>query len=269
MASGPRAYTQQTLKKLFALSGNQCAFPGCTTLLVNESNAKDSNICHIEAANIDGERYRANMTDKERADYDNLILLCVQHHDETNDVEKYTVELLNEIKRSHISDLLNDKIKRNPSMLRNTINAISQIDIDDEANSEDVSAFNISDKLVYNSVKRNAALIQEYKVYHHKINSLYDELEEQGSLKKNKILQAVRSYYLKAKGVYVGDAKDPISIVRAHSDDIIDDVCKKLSDKLENSGLYEDDIIFGVDLVVVDAFMRCRILEEPKANDSK
>lgn len=269
MASGPRAYTPQTLKKLFALSGNQCAFPGCAKQLVNERNAKESNICHIEAANFDGERYRANMTDKKRADYDNLILLCIQHHDETNDVKRYTVELLKEMKKNHISDRLNDKIQRKPSMLRNTINAISKIDIDDDVNSESISAFSISDKLVYNSVKRYAPLIQEYKVYHHKINSLYDELEVQGSLKKNKILQTVRSYYLKAKGVYVGDAKDSIAIVRAHSDDIIDDVCKKISDELDGSGLYEDDIIFGVDLVVVDAFMRCRILEEPKTDDSK
>jgi hypothetical protein len=41
--------------------------------------------------------------DKERADYDNLILLCVQHHDETNDGEKYSVITLKEMKRDHIS----------------------------------------------------------------------------------------------------------------------------------------------------------------------
>jgi len=269
MAAGPRAYTSQTFKKLFALSGNQCAFPGCTKQLVNESNAKDSNICHIEAANSDGERYRADMTDKERAGYNNLILLCVQHHDETNDVEKYTVALLGEMKRNHISDQLSDKIKKNPSMLRNTINAISKIDIDDPVNNQAVSAFNISDKISFNAVKRYAPLIQEYKVYHHKINSLYDELEEQGSLKKSKILQTVRSYYLKVKGAYVDGEKDSVELIRENSDDIIEDVCKALTDKLESSGLFEDDVIFGVDLVMVDAFMRCKILEEPKYNDSQ
>jgi len=269
MMSGPRAYTPKTLKRLFALSGNQCSFPGCTKPMVNEVNAKDSNICHIEAANPDGERYRECMTDLERADYDNLILLCIQHHDETNDVEKYTVVALKEMKKNHISDLLNQKIKTNPSMLRNTINAIARIDMDSDANTEGLNSFNIQEKLTYNVVKRNVSLIQEYKAYHHKINSLYDELEGQGSLKKSKILHIVKNFYLKSKGRYVGDAEEPMLIIRAHSDDIIEDVSAKICNKLEDSGLYEDDIIFGVDLVVVDAFMRCKILEEPKKNDSK
>ncbi len=94
MGKGARNYTNKTLKRLFALSGNECAFPGCDKKLVNQENAKDSNICHIEAANPDGQRYNPNMTDEERADYHNLILLCVQHHDETDDVDKYPVEVL-------------------------------------------------------------------------------------------------------------------------------------------------------------------------------
>lgn len=268
--AGPRAYTSKTLKKLFALSGNECAFPGCSKRMVNESNAKDSNICHIEAANPEGERYREGMSDLDRADYDNLILLCVQHHDETDDVVRYTVEVLKEMKQNHISDLLNKKIRTNPSMLRNTINAISNIEIEDDNDTGGgAGAFNITDKILYNSVTRHASLINEYKVYHSKLNSLYDELEKQGSLKKSKILQTIKNYYLKAKGVYVGSSDNPVDLIRKNSDNIIDDVRDKLCEKLENSGLYEDDIIFGVDLVMVDSFMRCKILEEPVFNDSK
>ena len=81
MGKGARKYTDKTLKRLFGLSGNICAFPDCNALLVNEKNALDSNICHIEAANEGGERYNSSMTDEERADYSNLILLCRQHHE--------------------------------------------------------------------------------------------------------------------------------------------------------------------------------------------
>jgi hypothetical protein len=41
------------------------------------------------------------MSDKERADYDNLILLCRKHHDETNAVTKYTVDVLQNMKKNH------------------------------------------------------------------------------------------------------------------------------------------------------------------------
>ena len=102
MASKARNYSPLTIKRLFGLSGNQCAFPGCTKICVNTQNAKDSNICHIEAAEKGGERYNPLMTDKQRADYPNLILLCIQHHDETNDIEKYTVEILKDMKQKTI-----------------------------------------------------------------------------------------------------------------------------------------------------------------------
>lgn len=268
MGKQARKYTDQTLKKLFGLSGNQCSFPGCPKVLVNESNAKDSNICHIEGANEDGERYRVDMTDVERAGYDNLILLCVQHHDETDDVNKYTVPVLHKMKKDHVSKHLGQAVKNNPSMLRNTINAIAKIDIENSVNEENQNAFNISEKLEYNAVKKYAPLIEEYKVYHHKINSLYDELEAHGSLKKSKVLSTVRGYYLKAKGAYATDSKISIDKVRQHADDIIDDILNALYSKLDDSGLYQDDIMFGIDLVVVDAFMRCKILEEPIKNDS-
>lgn len=103
--AGPRDYTDKTIKRLFGLSGNQCAFPGCTEIMTNDKNAKNSNICHIEAANEGGERFNPGMSDIQRADYPNLILLCVQHHDETNDVNKYTVDALKEMKSNHEAEI--------------------------------------------------------------------------------------------------------------------------------------------------------------------
>jgi len=268
MAKNKRIYTNKTLKRLFALSGNQCSFPDCSKPLVNEENAKDSNICHIEGANPGSERYRAGMTDKERNDYENLILLCVQHHDETNDVSRYTVDALKKMKADHVSKHIGEKIGNNPSMLRNAINAIAQLENKDTSD-VDVNSFNIADKISHNNVKKYASLIQEYKVYYHKINSLYDELETQGSLKKDKVLRNIRSFYLKEKGLVVGDSAQPIDKIRGHADDIIDNILENLYSKLENKGSYEEDIIFGIELIMVDAFMRCKILEEPQINDSK
>ena len=41
---------ESTLKKLFALSGNRCAFPGCAQAVVNEHGDLIAEVCHIEAA---------------------------------------------------------------------------------------------------------------------------------------------------------------------------------------------------------------------------
>lgn len=263
MGSKARNYTPQTLKQLYGLSGNQCAFPGCTKQLVNKQNALDSNICHIEAAKEDGQRFNALMSDEQRADYPNLILLCVQHHDETNDVKKYTVDVLREMKSNHESTFLNQRIKNNPSMLSNTINAIANIKLDEVIGSESLNSFNPKNKISFNELKRNIALINEYKVYNQKINSLYDELELQGSIKKERLLDNIKQIYLKVKGIYVKDSENEFEIIKQNSDNIIDDIFAELYLKMEGSAYWDEDIILGIRLIMVDAFMRCKILEEP------
>jgi len=259
-----RKYTDKTLKRLFGLSGNKCAFPGCNKLLVNTKNAKDSNICHIEAANEEGERYNPDMTDEQRADYPNLILLCIQHHDETNDVEKYPVHVLQKMKQDHESAYLNQKIKSNPSMLKNTINAIASIDIDSLDDPKNFKAIDPRNKIKYNNLKRNIVVIDEYKVYRGKINSLYDELEIQGSIRKEKLLSNIKRIYTVIKGNYVLDSLNITQIVQENADDIYDDVYDKLYEELEGEENWIEDIALGIQLIMVDAFVRCKILEEPQ-----
>lgn len=99
------------LRALFAKSGNKCAFPGCDTNLVNEDNLFICQVCHIEAANVGGERYNKNQNDEERRGYDNLILLCYPHHVETN---TYSVDKMKEMKYNHESSNVNQyKIDKN------------------------------------------------------------------------------------------------------------------------------------------------------------
>ena len=52
-------------------------------------------ICHIEAAKMGGERFRAEMSDEEnRRSFENLLLLCHRHHVVTYNLQKYPVRYL-------------------------------------------------------------------------------------------------------------------------------------------------------------------------------
>ena len=95
--------TEQTIKKLFALSGNICAFPGCDQKIFDTHGTLIGEICHIEAANQEGERFNKTQSDQERASFENLILLCANHHKVTNDVSIYTVATLKAMKLNHES----------------------------------------------------------------------------------------------------------------------------------------------------------------------
>lgn len=90
------------IKRLFALSGNQCAYPGCLQCIVDhESEIIYGEICHIEAANKGGQRFNPNQTNEERRAFENLLLLCPNHHRTTDNIQKYTVEALKKIKADH------------------------------------------------------------------------------------------------------------------------------------------------------------------------
>lgn len=96
-----KRYSESTLKKLFALSRNRCAFPGCPQEIVDSENNIIGEICHIEAAESGGERFNLKQTDEERCSYENLILLCRNHHKVTNNITIYTVVKLKEMKKNH------------------------------------------------------------------------------------------------------------------------------------------------------------------------
>lgn len=88
-----------TKRHLYLLSGNECAFPGCSHRLLNELGGWVGEHVHIRG--VKGERFDASMTNEERRHHDNLLLMCHAHHVETNDEKKWTVEGLTNLKLEH------------------------------------------------------------------------------------------------------------------------------------------------------------------------
>lgn len=273
MGSKARNYTPLTIKRLFGLSSGYCSFPGCEKKLVSEDDALLSNICHIEAAMPNGERYNDDMDDKDRADYDNLILLCPQHHRETNDIENYTVEVLKSMKSEHELDM-NSRIDRNElskkynSSLAKLVNKLAEINFQDfKDENESLVTFNPEDKISYNSVKRYKSIFKEFKIYSTNLDKIYSVFEDDGSFKKDKILRNIQMVYLQSKGEILGE-DDSLNNLRENSDVIIDRVKTILWEKYDSSlnsdlRLDSEDIDYYLNILIVDSFIRCKILEEP------
>ena len=102
MAHNPaRDIKQNTIKRLYGLSGNVCANPDCREPLVTENN-QTGEIAHICAASPNGPRYDPNMSDDERRSIDNLILLCEKCNKRIDSNAKdYPVSRLREWKSNH------------------------------------------------------------------------------------------------------------------------------------------------------------------------
>ena len=100
------------VKKLWALSGNQCSFPDCSENLVQELRVDRvlGEEAHIKGEKPKAPRYDPNQSEEDRDSYENRILLCPNHHTIVDsDAEAWTVEKLHDIKARHEKQIESNK----------------------------------------------------------------------------------------------------------------------------------------------------------------
>jgi hypothetical protein len=119
--------TENTIKRLFALSQNRCAYPGCSTLIVQPCGAVTGKVCHIRGKSPLGPRHDPSQSDDERNGYDNLVLLCGTHHDIVDaHPERFTVELLKDFKEIHERSGGNELSQEDARLARRLIDSCSR-----------------------------------------------------------------------------------------------------------------------------------------------
>jgi hypothetical protein len=267
-----RKYKPSTVRRLVTLSGNECAHPDCSKKLIAEDGISIiSKICHIAAASKEGPRFDDKMTDDERRGFNNLILLCDEHHviiDNKDNESLFPTPLLKKWKSDHekkILELISSKnlLSKHPLALNKVINAIgSNIDeILDLPVTE--NAPNTETKILFNNIKRYESVIREFAPYQVKLNKIYEIIEKEGSTKKELVLHNIKRIYLNIKSQYNG-----VEEIRINADIILDKVIEFIWDNIDKAPNKLDDfdqetIDFSLMIVIVDAFMRCNILEEP------
>lgn len=122
--------SEKTVKKLFALSGNICAFPGCPSPIVESAGTISGQICHIKAKSKGGPRFDAQQSENERHDFANLILLCGQHHKVIDDQpDIYTPDVLSEMKTVHENVAGRQEQKTDGFFAKILLNALNRVEI--------------------------------------------------------------------------------------------------------------------------------------------
>lgn len=113
----------KTRKMLWGQSASRCSFPSCRiTLVEDESETDDPSLigdeAHIVARSPDGPRGDSELTSDERDLFQNLILMCKNHHKVIDDQEdKYSVEALHQMKLEHL-DWVNQALDIDKSRLK-------------------------------------------------------------------------------------------------------------------------------------------------------
>ena len=106
-SSGRKSIPDPVTNRLFALSGNQCAFPGCTNAVTDQVAPGEQPVtlaqrAHIVGVGRQGPRSRAAPLSDDIDAVENLTLLCGEHHRIVDANPRiYSVEVLAKYKADH------------------------------------------------------------------------------------------------------------------------------------------------------------------------
>lgn len=114
--------------------------------------------------------------------------------------------------------------------------------------------YDIEAKISYNQLNTARILIDDYKIHHLRIDKIYMDYDKQGANKSLSILNGIRSEY-----TALCSARSP--------DDCFFSIIEKVIQKIEESANYSpmprEELALCVQILVVDAFIRCKIFKNP------
>lgn len=213
---GPRDYLESDIKRLFAFSGNRCSKPGCSRPVIAEDDVTVvGKICHIEAASEKGPRYNEDMSDDERRSYDNLILLCDEHHsiiDNKRNEHRFTKETILDWKNKHIESNETSEIVVSEGIVKNALNALEKSIGNIESNTQKI-------------------LEKVEKIQGHGTAPYLSDF--------NQIQKLVEDYKKEVTSGKQHDFKELYEKIRHYSTNI-DEIKQDLSGKLSDGGFNED-----------------------------
>ncbi|MCX8650122.1 SMEK domain-containing protein [Gilliamella sp. B2776] len=114
--------------------------------------------------------------------------------------------------------------------------------------------FNIDDKISFNDLKRSALLVEDYKAYSSLIDGIYNTFDQAGKNKSLSVLRFIRNHYIRLSQNYANDDL----FFR-----IINELVKSIQNSSNHNSIPLDELEFCVNIIVVDAFIRCQIFQNP------
>jgi len=145
-----------------------------------------------------------------------------------------------------------EKIETNIAVI---IETISHIELEKNYKPE-IIPFEIEKKIIHNNLIKSRSIIDDYKQYYTIIDKIYTEFDKLGNNKSLSVLNNLKSIYIDRSEI-------------KNQDDcfqqIIDDVVNFVKQSSNYKPIHEEELLMYVGIIVVDAFIRCKIFKNPEA----
>ena len=161
-----------------------------------------------------------------------------------------------------IYEFIKKELKNEPdpekieSNLTTIIKILSQQDLTKEIGFE-TKPFDIEEKISYNQLDKARIFINDYIIHHPRIEKIYNEYDKQGVNKSFSVLNGIRTEYAKLSKL---DKTDDIFFK------IIEKVINKIRESANYTPIPDEELELCVQILVVDAFVRCKIFVNPLSN---
>ncbi len=159
-----------------------------------------------------------------------------------------------------IYEFLKKELKSEPdpekieSNLTTIIKILSKEDWSQGATGFEIIPYDLEVKISYNQLNAAKILIDDYKIHYPRIDKIYSDFNKQGVNKSISILNGIRSEYL-----LLGKDISP--------DQCFFSIIEKVIQKIRASANYiptpDEELALCVQILVVDAFIRCKIFKNP------
>lgn len=114
--------------------------------------------------------------------------------------------------------------------------------------------FEIDQKISFNALKAARDIIVDYTIHHSRLDGIYNEFDKHGSNKSFAVLEQIRRDYFRHRDELNGDAL----FFR-----IVTQVVERIQGSANYVALPIEELELCANIIVVDAFIRCKIFESP------
>ena len=146
--------------------------------------------------------------------------------------------------------------ERRPSVITYVINRLADEPLAEIAVNPDTKSFDLEPKIDINSLKKWRHIISEYTVFSLLVDKIYRAYDEQGVNKSFAVLSSLHDLYLNLASELTGDAL---------FDKLLESVYDIINKDYEcNESLTREELQVNIKIVLVDAFVKCKIFKKPE-----
>lgn len=141
--------------------------------------------------------------------------------------------------------------------LAEVINLISEEDLEEKLEETNLHEYNIDTKISFNDLHKTKKLIDQFKIYYSKINGIYKEFDKQGHNKSLSVFNKLTRFYTEE---LVKEDQNSNQILFS----IINKAVAHIRESENYNALPDEELEQCVSIIIVDAFVRCKIFESPE-----